>query len=397
MAGPTSNPYAGNRHADVMGEEPTTDDAKLRLVEEVKNRAKGAFTQKDMVSAEMLYGKAISLLDSIPGKAEAALYSNRSMVRLNLSKVEESLADANKCLAIDPKFVKAYHRKAQALIRLNDWDDAIATANAGLEIEPTNKSFHEVIEKANKDKEKDAEEKANLKRDAQDVRVELHNASTSRQANQQPAKKEKKENGEDDSSMRGYKTTADGKKTSFFHTEISDEAKQMIAEAGFGKPQKLDTPVEDSQAKGGGATWNQAGTYEELLKMKYVKEELPKALIGASFGLPRGGSVAVKDVVDIAGDASVTIARGKRKHLLDLTFAVEFEMKVGDDIGTGKLCYAEVTANDDDEFEVKSEVNSDTANSLREVIEAFVKPGGVGLQPVVNEAIRKMIAEFKLQ
>merc|ERR1740117_1004021 len=125
------------------------------------------------------------------------------MVRLNLSKVEESLADAKKCLAIDPKFVKGYHRKANALIRLNEWDDAIAAANAGLEIEPTNKAFHEVIEKATKDKEKDAEEKAHLKRDAQDVRVDLHNMSTSRQANQQPAKKEKKENGEEDSSMRG--------------------------------------------------------------------------------------------------------------------------------------------------------------------------------------------------
>merc|ERR1719486_1106184 len=132
--GVTGNPYAAQHHADVMNEEPTDEAAKLRLVEEVKNRAKGAFTQKDMPSAELLYGKAISLLESMPGKEEAPLYSNRSMVRLNLNKVELALEDAVKCLKIDPAFVKAHHRKAQALIRLNEWDEAIAAAEAGLKM-----------------------------------------------------------------------------------------------------------------------------------------------------------------------------------------------------------------------------------------------------------------------
>merc|ERR1719230_1315011 len=128
MAGPSCNPYAGNRHADVLNADPTDEAAKLRLVDEVKNRAKGAFTQKDMPSAELLYGKAISLLEGLPEKREAALYSNRSMVRLNLNKVEEALADANKCLEVDPTFVKAFHRKATALTRLNEFDDAVAAA-----------------------------------------------------------------------------------------------------------------------------------------------------------------------------------------------------------------------------------------------------------------------------
>jgi len=392
MAGPTGNPYAGNRHADVLSEEPTDEAAKLRLVEEVKNRAKGAFQQKDMPSAELLYGKAITLLDSIPGKAEAALYSNRSMVRLNLNKVEEALADANKCLGLDPNFVKAHHRKAQALVRLNEWDDAIAAAEAGQKLEPSNKAFAELIEKAQKDKEKDVEDKAKLKRDAQDVRVELHNASTSRQNN--PAKKEKKDN-EEDTSMRGYKTTSDGKTTSYFHTEITDEAKKLIAEQGFGKPQKIDAPITEEESKGGGSSWNKAGTYEERGQIKWVKAELPQALKGIKFDLPQGGIVNVTDVTDINGDASITVARGKRKHLLDLTFAVEYDIKVGADTGKGKLAYSEVTANDDDDFEVKCEVGNETAGSLKGVIDTFVKSSGTGFQPLVTEAIKQLIAKFK--
>jgi hypothetical protein len=38
--------------------------------------------------------------------------------------------------------------------------------------------------------------------------------------------------------MKGYKTLADGTKTSFFHTELSEEAKALLAKnAG---PKKLD-------------------------------------------------------------------------------------------------------------------------------------------------------------
>jgi len=392
MAGPTSNPYSGNRHADVLNEEPVDETAKLRLAEEVKNRAKGAFQQKDMPSAELLYGKAIALLDSIPGKSEAPLYSNRSMVRLNLNKVEASLEDAKKCLEIDPTFVKAYHRKAQALIRLNEWDQAIAAAEAGMALDSSNKAFGEIIAKAKEDKEKDVEDKAKLKRDAQDVRVELHNASTSRQS--QKPKVEKTE-GEEGGEMRGYKTRADGKKTSFFHTDISDEAKDLIDKAGFGKPLKLDGAVEETEAKGGGSSWNKAGTYEEKGQIKWVKTQLPLALKDVSFSLPQGGNVSVTGVVDIAGDASITVARGKRKHLLDLTFAVEYEMKVGDDAGKGKFLFSEVTANDDDDMEVQCEVDNSSAPSLKGVIDAFVKAAGIGLQPAVIDAIKKLILEFK--
>ena len=41
MGGPSGNPYANNRHADVLNDEPTDEAAKLRLCDEVKNRAKG--------------------------------------------------------------------------------------------------------------------------------------------------------------------------------------------------------------------------------------------------------------------------------------------------------------------------------------------------------------------
>lgn len=391
MGGPTSNPFAGNRHADVLNEEPADETGKLRLCEEVKNRAKGAFAQKDMPSAELLYSKAISLLSSIPGKSEATLFSNRAMVRLNLNQVEGALEDSKKCLELDPQSVKGYYRKAQALLRLSDWDDAIAAAEAGSKLEPDNKTFAELIDKAQKDKEKDAEDKAKLRRDAQDVRVELHNASTARA----PPKKVVEENGDQDSSMRGYKKTSDGKTTSYFHTEISEEAKKLIEAQGFGKPQKLDAPTEEKDATGGGSKWNQAGTYEEKGMTKWLEDRLKASLVGLKFQIPNSGdSIATTAVAGLAGDCSISVSRGKRRHLMDVSFDVEFEAKVGDSDGKGKLAFTEVSSTGDDP-EVKIEIGTGTPQAIRDVFEAFVKPAGQGLQPLVHAEIRKLIEEYK--
>jgi len=318
------------------------------------------------------------------------------MVRLNLNKVEGALEDSNKCLKLDPAFVKGYHRKAQALTRLNQWDEAIQAAEEGSKLEPNGTSFAELIQKAKAEREKDAEDKAKLKRDAQDVRVELHNASTARQ----PAKKEKKEGDEsEDISMRGYKKTSDGKTTSFFHTEISEEAKRLIEQQGFGKPKKLEGAVEEvKEAKGGGSQWNQAGTYEEKGMTKWVQERLQAALTGITFQLPQGaaeGSISTTGVDGFKGDASIAVSRGKRRHIMDFSFDVSYEGRVGDASGKGKLLLSEVSTGDDDAPEVKCEINNETPRAVREVFEAFVKPAGQGLQPLVMAELKKLIEEYK--
>jgi hypothetical protein len=43
-------------------------------------------------------------------------------------------------------------------------------------------------------------------------------------------KREVKNEQDEDSKMRGYKKTADGKTTSYFHTELDEDAKKLIGE-----------------------------------------------------------------------------------------------------------------------------------------------------------------------
>jgi len=350
----------------------------------VKARAKGAFTQKDMTWAELLYGKAIQILDELPEKREATLYSNRAMVRLNLNKVQEALDDANMCLQLNPSFSKGHHRKAQALLRLKEWDEAIAAATVGAQLDDNAKAFTDLIEKAKADKAADMEAKANLKRDAQDVRVELHNASTARV----PPVPKKEKIGAEDVSMRGYKTREDGKITSYFHTEYSQEAKDLIEKQGYGKPKRIDGDVADPDVKGGGSQWNIAGTYEEKSMMKWVGDKLKEKLVGLSFPSPQG-SFMTTAVEELSGDATVSVSRGKRRHMLGINFSVKFEVKVDDKVGSGKIEFVELSLDDSDSIQVH--VDSSTRPELRGLIETNVN---MGLQPLVLEKVNEICAEY---
>ena len=66
--------------------------------------------------------------------------------------------------------------------------------------------------------------------------------------------------------LRGYKKTSDGKITTYFHREISNETKEIIGDIS---PKRIDTKDVDvnssqkSTASNSGSLWNAAGTWEE--------------------------------------------------------------------------------------------------------------------------------------
>jgi len=77
----------------------------------------------------MMYSEAIELQPE-----SAVLYCNRSMAYLKQDMTHEALADAEKSLEIDDKVenIKAYWRKAQALLELDRLEESEATADTGL-------------------------------------------------------------------------------------------------------------------------------------------------------------------------------------------------------------------------------------------------------------------------
>jgi len=104
--------------------------------EEQKKRGNEAFVAKKYDEAIDYYNKAIQLTPD-----NAILYSNRSACYAGKGLWQESFTDAKICLEKDKGFVKGYFRLATAQAELKQYDDAIATLQDGLSIEPGNELF----------------------------------------------------------------------------------------------------------------------------------------------------------------------------------------------------------------------------------------------------------------
>jgi len=68
----------------------------------------------------------------------AVLYSNQSLCHIKKERSEEALKSANFSLRHNPKFVRAFFRKAAALLALNRFDEARFTIEEGLLLDPGN-------------------------------------------------------------------------------------------------------------------------------------------------------------------------------------------------------------------------------------------------------------------
>lgn len=55
-----------------------------------------------------------------------------------MSELEKGIAEFDKCLALEPKYIKAYTLKGQCYMKLDEWHRAEMAFSAGLEHAPHN-------------------------------------------------------------------------------------------------------------------------------------------------------------------------------------------------------------------------------------------------------------------
>jgi len=68
-----------------------------------------------------------------------AIFSNRCAAYIKLMEPTTALKDADKCLELDPKFVKAYARKGTCHHLMKEYHKAMKAFEDGLKIDPTSK------------------------------------------------------------------------------------------------------------------------------------------------------------------------------------------------------------------------------------------------------------------
>lgn len=107
--------------------------------EELKDKGNAAFKAKEFDKAVEHFTDAIELNES------HLLFSNRSGAYASLTLWKEALADAEKCVALNPTWAKGYGRKGAALEGLGQRDKAKEAYEAGLAHEPQSESLRAAL------------------------------------------------------------------------------------------------------------------------------------------------------------------------------------------------------------------------------------------------------------
>jgi hypothetical protein len=214
--------------------------------------------------------------------------------------------------------------------------------------------------------------------------------------------------------IRGYKIV-NGKKTSFFHHEQTEEEKRLIGDI---TPKRID-PTQLQQDRGpqmlveknnGTSAWNKAGTWEEKDVTDWAIESLKDKVSSCEYDLPDSSPdpnahvqvTKISKLISskVAGGtchASVATVRGKKRYIFEFSICVHWEMTLGD----GRKCKGEMTFLDvdgthelGDGYDVNDyNVDSDTPSDAKYLLERFVRDGG--LRSVIEKSMDEWIQLFR--
>ena len=141
MASFTPSAGALSAHSDVLdGPIPDSDDAKLRLVQELKNRGRAAVGAKSWRDASLLYKRACAISPN-----DAVLHANLALTLINMGLYEEARVNAVKSTELDATYVKGFWRLGQALEKLKRTSEALDAMKHALELDPSNKALQKEV------------------------------------------------------------------------------------------------------------------------------------------------------------------------------------------------------------------------------------------------------------
>ncbi|KAI0695456.1 phosphoprotein phosphatase [Cytidiella melzeri] len=131
-----------------------TEEAKQEAAK-VKAEANKAFINHHFNEAADLYTKAIEL-----NPLDATLWCNRAYTRIKLEEHGYGLSDASAAIELDPKYAKAYYRRATCYLQTLKYKQAIADFKKLIQLEPGNQLVRTQLDSTQKMVRKTEFEKA---------------------------------------------------------------------------------------------------------------------------------------------------------------------------------------------------------------------------------------------
>lgn len=349
------------------------DSAKKDLREALTHDANSKACRKEFISIKkeldkLKQTKKANLAKAFSSKGASFLYDDKE--------------ELEKIRAVEKAAKKEAEEKATEKRKI-DWEnECVKRMSSGEEA-----ITYEVYEKELKEKKEEAEKaKKKLKKEEDELK------SKERAAKKNEAKKEENDNDSSDDELtekelqmlRGYKKTSDGRTTSYFTREQTEEEKKLLGNiapqrlSAANAPQRLDSTASIASAKSSSA-WNQAGTWEEKDTSDWCNSSLTSYLKEASIELDHF-TASVDEVKDLSGDASVAFVSGKKRYVFDYNVgSVKYViLGEGDDkIAGGSLKLPDISStaiNDELEVEilgwkkVPTEENAEAAVKCRDML-----------------------------
>uniref|UniRef100_A0A2P2LFI6 Chaperone binding protein n=1 Tax=Rhizophora mucronata TaxID=61149 RepID=A0A2P2LFI6_RHIMU len=106
------------------------------MASDLEKKAKEAFIDDHFELAVDLYTQAIGLDPN-----NAALFADRAQAKIKLNNFNEAVADANRAIELDSNMAKAYLRKGIACIKLEEYYPAKAALEIGASMAPGESRF----------------------------------------------------------------------------------------------------------------------------------------------------------------------------------------------------------------------------------------------------------------
>lgn len=225
-------------------------------------------------------------------------------------------------------------------------DECVKRMSAGQEAVSFEDWQTEQKEKAEREEKKEREREAAAKKKEQEERQQAAAARKAARAAAKASKSDDDNSSTDDDddeklteselqALRGYKKTKDGRVTSYFTRELSEEEKAKLAAVPQG-PQKIETTTStatstsanaatapplasSSSSSKGPSAWNRAGTWEEKDTTEWCSNHLRTCLLQV-----RTASCHVIKVDSLTGDASIVHAGGRLRHVFDFHVTLHY-------------------------------------------------------------------------
>jgi hypothetical protein len=192
-----------------------------------------------------------------------------------------------------------------------------------------------------------------------------------------------------ESKFKGYKTLADGTKTTYFNRQLSQKDAELI---GSIAPKKIESAVQakPAAAKAGESQWNTAGTWEEKNKTIWATDRLREVLIcSQSVGIVADDKIEFTDVKKIEGDAQICIVRGKKRYIYDFNITLAWDCYIADKVYQGKLVLADAASDCDGKYECEIQWGKTRPEAEQK------KQVTKSLEALVTGAITSFASEFQ--